>query len=282
MDFLDFYINGQKNYNCSNKKANDSMKDRQRFLLVLTICTWIIGSIIGIVFVFVMLDDISGLEWFGSPTFGMVILIVLMTSFYFIFRKKEIQPTAIVIIWFFFLFIATTVCMVAFAYHDLGQWEDFQTMPLLGTFLLILWAAGVHFSLKNVERKSLYIFTLWTVEFFLTVLFTMIALAYGPLRMWEDWQPYPIMGIGIWAGLITIAYFAIRSSSISWIDAGFYWSWSMFIGITTSMLSVFIVLLDYTNLWPIYPIAGTLGFAALFTTLKFTLKKSNVNEKLKE
>ncbi len=126
----------------------------------LTIWTWIVGSIIGVLFVFVMLNDFSGLEWFGSSTFGMIVLIVLMTSFYLIFRKRNLQPTLIAIIWFFFLFLATTISMIAFAYTSLGKGEDFQSMPLLGTFLLVLWAVGVHFTLKDRQRKPLYILTL--------------------------------------------------------------------------------------------------------------------------
>ncbi|MHA1201849.1 MAG: hypothetical protein ACTSQ4_04940 [Candidatus Heimdallarchaeaceae archaeon] len=118
------------------------MKEKQRFLLAFTIWTWIVGSIIGVLFAVVMFNDFSGLEWFGSPTFGMVILIMFMSSFYFIFRKRVLQPTMIVTIWFFFLFLATTISMIAFAYTTLGQWEDFQSMPLLGTFLFVLWSLG--------------------------------------------------------------------------------------------------------------------------------------------
>ncbi|MCG3220729.1 MAG: hypothetical protein H7641_05055 [Candidatus Heimdallarchaeota archaeon] len=258
------------------------MKEKQRFLLALTIWTWIIGTIIGVLFVFVMLNDLSGLEWFGTPTFGMVILILLITSFYLIFRKKKIQPTIIVIIWFFFLFLATAISMIAFAYTNLGQWEDFQSMPLMGTFFLVLWAAGIHFSLMDKQRKPLYILTLWTVILFLTIVITMIALGFGLFGNWEEWQYYPIIGFGIWAFLVTIAYFIIKTPTISWIDAGFYWSWSMFIGITTSMLSVFIVLLNYAQLWPFYPIAGTLGFAILFTTLRVFMENSTVSKELKE
>lgn len=73
----------------------------------------------------------------------------------------------------------------------------------------------------------------------------------------------------------------MKTPTISWIDSAFYLSWSMFIGITTSMLSVFIVLLNYGDIWPFYPIAGTLGFAALFTTLKLLMRNSTVGEKLK-
>ena len=254
------------------------MKEKQRFLLGITIWTWIIGSIIGILFVFVLLNDLTGFEWFGSPTFGMVILIVLMTSFYFIFRNKYIQPTLIVVIWFFLLFVATAVSMIALAYTNLGGWEEFQSMPLMGTFHLILWAIGVHFSLLDMERKPLYILTLWTFVLFLTVTTTMIALGFGLFFLWENWQIYPIIGFGIWSGFIIIAYFGLREPTISWIDSLFYWGWSMFLGISTSMLFVYFTLLEYHQLWPFFIIAGTLGFAALFTSLKFVMKNPVMKE----
>lgn len=44
-----------------------SIKERQKYLFGLTIWTWIISSIIGILFVFVLRHDLSGLEWFCSP-----------------------------------------------------------------------------------------------------------------------------------------------------------------------------------------------------------------------
>ncbi|MBA7515869.1 hypothetical protein ES705_07914 [subsurface metagenome] len=253
-----------------------AMEEKQRFLLGLTIWTWIIGSIIGVLFVFVMINDFSGLEWFGSPTFGMIVLIVLMTSFYLIFRSNNIQPSIIVIIWFFFLFLATSISMIAFAYTSLGQWEDFQSMPLMGTFLLVLWAAGVHFTLKDRQRKPLYILTLWAVVLFLTITITMISLGFGLFGSWEEWQYYPIIGFGIWALLSVIVYLIMKTPIISWIDSVFYWSWFMFIGITTSMLSVFIVLLNYEDIWPFYPMAGTLALATLFTTLKLFMRNSKV------
>ncbi|MHA1954301.1 MAG: hypothetical protein ACW96U_10185, partial [Candidatus Heimdallarchaeaceae archaeon] len=67
--------------------------------------------------------------------------------------------------------------------------------------------------------------------------------------------------------------------TISWIDSFFYWGWSMFLGIGASMLFVYFTLLEYNQLWPFIVIAGTLGFATLFTTLKFTMRNSKVNEK---
>ncbi|MHA1419067.1 MAG: hypothetical protein ACTSVO_01690 [Candidatus Heimdallarchaeaceae archaeon] len=202
-----------------------------------------------------------------------------MTSFYLILRKRDLQPTIIVTIWFFFLFLATNISMIAFAYTSLGQWEDFQSMPLLGTFLLVLWAVGVHFTLHARQRKPPYILTLWTVVLFLTIAFTMIALGFGLFGNWEEWLYYPILGFGLWAFLSIVAYLIMKTPTTSWIDSLFYWSWSMFIGITTSMLCFYIVLINYTNIWPFYPIAGTFGFAALITTLKFALKNTNMEDK---
>ncbi|MCG3227596.1 MAG: hypothetical protein H7645_11820 [Candidatus Heimdallarchaeota archaeon] len=255
------------------------MKEKRKYLFGLTIWTWIIGSIIGILFVFVLRHDLSGLEWFGSPTFGMVVLIVLMTSFYLVFRKRYIQPTITIIIWFFFLFIATTISMIALAYSNLGAWEDFQAMPVMGTFHLVLWVGGIHFSFMDKQRKPLYLLTLWTVILFFTTLIAMFALGFGLFFHWEEWQIYPIIGTGLWSGLAIIVYFGLQKPTISWIDSLFYWGWSMFLGIGTSMLFVYFTLLEYRQLWPFFIIAGTLGFAALFTSLKFTLRNRIVIEK---
>ncbi len=248
------------------------MMVKQKFLLAITIWTWIIGSIIAIIFVFVLKDDLTGIEWFGSPTLGMVYLIILMTAFLFIARKKEIKSSIIVIIWFFFLFLATTFSMLALAYANFGAWEDFQAMPLMGTFHLILWAGGVHFSLMKKERQPLYLLLVWTVILFITTLTTMFALGFGlfiETGGWEDFQIYPIIGTSIWSGLVIIAYFVLKEPTISWIDSLFYWGWSMFIGIGTSMLLVYFILLDVGQLWPFIVIAGTVGLASLFSVLKF-------------
>ena len=254
------------------------MKIKQKFLLAITIWTWIIGSIIAIIFVFVLKDALTGIEWFGSPSLGMIYLIILMTAFLFIARKKEIKPSIIVIIWFFFLFIATTVSMLALAYANFGAWEDFQAMPLMGTFHLILWAGGVHFSLMKNQKRPLYLLLVWTVTLFLTTLTTMFALGFGlfiETGGWENWQIYPIIGTSIWSGLVIIAYFVLKEPTISWIDSLFYWGWSMFIGISISMLSVYFTLLDIKQLWPFIVIAGTIGLASLFSVLKFFTSDRN-------
>jgi len=254
------------------------MKVKQKFLFAITIWTWIIGSIIAIIFVFVLKDDLTGIEWFGSPTLGMVYLIILMTAFFFIARNKEIKPSIIVIIWFFFLFIATTVSMLALAYTNFGAWEDFQAMPLMGTFHLILWAGGLHFSLMKKQKQPLYLLLIWTVILFITTLITMITLGFGlfiETGGWEDWQIYPILGTSIWSGLVIITYFVLKEPTISWIDSLFYWGWSMFIGIAISMLLVYFILLDVRKLWPFIVIAGTVGVATLFSVLKIFVVDRN-------
>ena len=246
----------------------------------------IVFTLIGLlsfVFLFIFLGDTVGLEWFGSPTLGMVYLIILVTVFYFILRNKTIKPSVTVIIWFSFLCIATTCSMIALAFTDFGMWEDFQAMPVMGTAQLVLWAMGIHFSLQNRPRKPLYLLTLWTFVLFLTTLITMIAMGFGlftPTGGWEDWQIYPIIGTGIWSILLIVVYFSLKESTISWIDALFYFGWSMFIGITISMLCVTFILLTTFNWWPIGVIIATLGFALFFTILKFTVSKPILTEKL--
>ncbi|NPD88616.1 MAG: hypothetical protein HGN29_07820 [Asgard group archaeon] len=129
------------------------------------------------------------------------------------------------------------------------------------------------------QRKPLYLLTLWTVILFLTTLTAMLALGFGLFFNWEEWQIYPIIGIGMWSGFAIIAYFGLKKPTITWIDSLFYWGWSMFLGISTSMLFVYFNLLEYRELWPFFIIAGTLGFAALFTSLKLTMRNSVANEK---
>jgi hypothetical protein len=79
---------------------------------------------------------------------------------------------------------------------------------------------------------------------------------------------------------MVFVYLALKTPTISWLDSLFYWSWSMYIGIATSMLCVFFILLDNRELWPLYPSIGTFVFAVLITIQKFTLK--NLNKKIVE
>ncbi|NPD88617.1 MAG: hypothetical protein HGN29_07825 [Asgard group archaeon] len=76
------------------------------------------------------------LVWSGFVVlFGMVVLIVLMTIFYLVFRKRYIQPTITIIIWLFFLFMATTISMIALAYSNLGAWRIFKLCLLWLLFI---------------------------------------------------------------------------------------------------------------------------------------------------
>ena len=249
---------------------------KHRFLLALTIWTWIVSSSIAVLFFFVMRSDMSGIEWLGSPLFGMVLLSVIVTVFYFVARNKLIPSTVIVMIWFFFLFLVTAVNMLTLAYLVFGEWEDFQAMPIMGTFHLILVAGGIHFSLEKKLRKATFVLLAWTIVLFLITTSTMVSLACAFFNGWETWQTYPVLGIGLWTGLMMIAYLGLKSLSVSLLDALFYWAWSMCIGISISMIGVFFVLLNQEHLWPFYPIVGTSGFALLITALKISLQNHQV------
>ncbi|MFX1537899.1 MAG: hypothetical protein ACFFDI_27215 [Promethearchaeota archaeon] len=247
--------------------------------MTLTIWTWIIAGMIAILFGIIMRKDFSGKEWLGSPVFGMVLLIVMMTIFYLIARKIPIEPSVIVIIWFVFLFLATTISMILLAFVNFGSWDDFQGMPIMGTFHLILFAVGFHFSLKEMPRRFLFVLGVWTIVLFLTTTTTMLSLAYSFFGGWDDWQTYPVLGTGLWTVAVIVIYFLSKDPKISridaslWIDASFYWAWAMFFGVGVSMLCVFFIFtLKEQKVWPFYPLIGTLGFALLTTVLKISYR----------
>ena len=248
------------------------MRRRISFLFAMTIWTWIVASMIAVLFFFVLRSDLSGEEWLGSPLLGMALISGFMAVFYSAARKKPIQPTMILFVWTVFLFLATTINMFSLAHYVLGGWEDFQVMPIMGTFQLILIAAGIHLSLKKELRSALFVLLTWTIVLFLLTTSTMFALACPLFGMWEDWQAYPILGTGLWTGLMVVATFLLRSRSISCLDALSSWAWSMCIGTSVSMLGVFFVLDRQEHGWPFYPIVGTLCFALLITVLRMSLQ----------
>ncbi len=245
---------------------------KQRFLLALTIWTWTVAIAVAVLFFFVLRNDLSGVEWLGSPLFGMTLLSVIVTVFYFVARNLPIQPTVTVVIWSLFLFIVTTINMLTLAHLVLGGWEDFLAMPIMGTFQVGLITGGIHFSVKEELRGAVHALLIWTVVLFLLTVTAMIALAFAFFDGWEAWQTYPVLGTGLWTALMIVAYLRLKSLSVSLLDALFYWTWSLFIGIGVSMAGVFFILLNREQLWPFYPIVGTLSAALLVTALKASLQ----------
>ena len=254
------------------------MEKQRSVLLAVTVWTWIVAIAVAALFFFVLRGDLAGSEWLGSPLLGMALLIVLMTTFYLAARNRPIQPTVLAVTWVSFLFLATTANMLTLAHFIFGRWLDFQVMPITGAFALILIAAGVHFSLKKEWRSPLFGLFTWTLVLFLLTVSTAAMFAYvhvrssGHLMTWQDWLPYPILGTGLWTGLMAIAVLIWRARPVSWLDALLCWTWPMAIGTAVSMAAVFVILDKTGSEWPAYPIIGTWGFALLVTALKLSLQ----------
>jgi len=95
----------------------------------------------------------------------------------------------------------------------------------------------------------------------------MIFLGISIFERWEDWQVYPIIGFGIWTGLLYILYLSPKGMNMQLRKVMFYWSWFLFIGISTSMILVYFLLLEIKEIWPLYPFLVTLGCSFLATIL---------------
>ncbi len=246
--------------------------NRRRFLLIPTVGTWILACLLSVWFYFSPSGNLSGLEWLGSPLFGLLLLALLMTAYYFGARNKTIQPTVHAVIWSLFLFLVTTANMLTLARFIFGGWKGFQTMPLMGAFQLILIALGVHFSLKEKSRGALFIFMIWTIVLSLLVASIFASMTIAFHSNFGDVYFVVGLGVGIWIGLMLIAYFGFKSRFLSWLDALVGWAWSMWIGTSVSMLITYFVLLEQGQLWPFYCIVGILSFAFLATALRISTR----------
>ncbi len=258
------------------------MSNRKNWLLYSMVINWIIMIIIGVI-MGVVLRDLRGIEWFGSPLLACILMGLSMTILYFTTKHKEWKLTEIILFWFAALFIVNIINMTTLAYCILGNWEDFQAMPIMGTFQLLIVALAVHFMMQYMRRRALNQFTLWTTVFFFITLSSMVFLALSLFEGWDDWQQMPIVGIGIWTVLMYIIYLTPKGEQMLILHVFFYWAWFMFVGITTSMIAVYIQLLsDKTEIWPLYPSIGTLGIAIVATVLLivFRTKKDILPEKL--
>jgi hypothetical protein len=260
----------REHMNTQTRSQSPVPANRSNFMLVLTVGTWILAFLLSVWFYFSPNGNLSGLEWLGSPLFGLPLLAVLMTAYYFGARKKSIQPTVHGVIWSFLLFLVTTANMLTLARFVFGGWKGFQTMPLMGTFQLILIAIGVHFSLKEKSRGALFIFLTWTIVLSLLAASTFASMTIAFHSNFGKVDFVVGLGVGVWIGLMLIAYFGFKSRFLSWLDALVGWAWSMWIGTSVSMLVTYFVLLEPGQLWPFYSILGTFGFAILVTALKLS------------
>jgi hypothetical protein len=243
-----------------------------KFLFALTICAWIVAAALSIYFYLTMRTDLSGSEWLGSPLFGLPLVAVLMTAYYFAARDKSIQPAVHGVAWAFILLVVTTANMLSLAHFVFGEWRSFQYMPIMGAFQLILVALGVHISLKEKSRGALYLFLTWTI---VLSLLTASTFAFMTIAFHSDFGKVDLvagLGLSVWIGLMLMATFGFRSRFATWLDALVGWAWCMVIGNSVSMVVAVFVLHKLGQMWTLYSLVGTFSFAVLVTALRITTR----------
>lgn len=252
------------------------MFKKKSILLYAMLINWIVVVIIGVV-TGIILRDLRGIEWFGSPLLACILMGIIITVLYLTTKNRDWKITEIIVFWFAIFFFLTIINMATLAKCILGTWEDFQAMPIMGTFQLLLLAIAFHLQFSVIRKKALNIFTLWTTVLFLFTLSSMVFLALSIFGRWEsDFQQYPIIGIGIWTGLMFILYLTPKGDQMSTPKVFFFWSWFMFVGVGISMVLTYVCsIAGDPKIWPIYPALGTFGLALLATILMIISSKLN-------
>lgn len=247
------------------------------------IINWILVLVIGIAMGFV-LRDLQGLEWFGSPLLTCILMGIIMTVLYFTTKNRNWKLSEVVVFWFASLLVVIIINMATLAQCILGTWEDFQAMPIMGIFQLLIIAIAYHLQESYIRKRALNVFTLWTSVLFLITLSSMVFLALSLFSGWDTgFQQYPIIGIGIWTGLLFLLYLTPKGDRMSAKQVFFFWSWFMFIGIGISMVLTYVyALAGDPKIWPLYPTLGTFSIALIATILLIisSRKQSNSMEKM--
>jgi hypothetical protein len=258
--------------NTQTRSKSSVQKKQSKFLFAFTICAWIVAASLSTYFYLTMRTDLSGSEWLGSPLFGLPLLAVLMTAYYFGARNKSIQPIMHGVVWSFILFLVTTANMLTLARFIFSGWKGFQFMPIMGTFQLILIALGVLISLIEKSRGPLFISLTWTIVLSLLIASTIAFMTAAFHSNFGKVGLVAGLGLGVWIGLMLMATFGFRSRFVSWLDALVGWAWCMCIGNSVSMLVAFFVLLKHGQLWTFYSLVVTFSSAILVTALRISAR----------
>jgi hypothetical protein len=195
--------------NTQSNSTSSGQANTSRFLFGLTLATWLLAGAGCLWFWFSPSNDLSGLEWLGSPFLGLGILAVSTTAYCLGARSLALRATTHVVAWLLFVFLATTVNMLTLARFVFGEWKAFQVFPVVIAFELVLLALGVHVSIRQKSRGPMSLLLIWTVVLFLGVITSM-----GPLGIALQPGFWTIgvlaeLGLGVLAGSLVIGYSAI-------------------------------------------------------------------------
>ena len=105
----------------------------------------------------------------------------------------------------------------------------------------------------------------------------MVFLALSLFGGWDTgFQQYPIIGIGIWTGLMYILYLTPKGDQMSTRMVFFLWSWFMFVGIGISMILAFVYAVSDNNaIWPLFPALGAFSVALVSTVILIISNKKH-------
>jgi hypothetical protein len=242
---------GEDLMNTQSSSTSYGQANTSRFLLALTLGTWLVAVAGSIWFWFSPSNDLTGLEWLGSPFLGLGILALITTAYSLAARNLALRATTHAVAWLLILFLATTVNMLTLARFIFGAWKSFQVVPVVIAFELVLIALGVHFSLKQESRDFMSKLMTWTIVMFLVVVTSMPALGIGFQPGYWTIGFMAELGLGVLAGSLVIAYSALRTRPGSRRGALTGLVWRLCILITVSLLAAYFVLSAQVNVWPV-------------------------------
>lgn len=259
--------------NAQPRSMSPVQANTSRFLLALTLGTWLLAGAVSIWFWFSPNNDLIGLEWLGSPLLGLGALAVVMTAYYLGARNLALRPTTHVVAWLLFLFLATTVNMLTLARFVFGEWKAFQVFPVVIAFELVLLALGVHISISQKSRGPMSLLLIWTVVLFLGVVTSM-----GPLGI--AFQPgfwtigvLAELGLGVLAGSLVIGYSAIQARARSRSGMLISVAWRVCLLIAAGLLTTrFLLSAQYSFWWLSYATLAAV-IAALVTALRIPARE---------
>lgn len=252
----------------------------QKFPLYLTLFTWLAAAGFSVYTYFILRPYQHGVEWLGTPLFGLPLLAVLVTAYYMVVQKKAFRWTVHVMVYLLILLVVTAANLLnfityilsadnlgSFAQYYQSLWRTLMFMPLTGVFELFLIFLGIHFSPWARARGILFQYLYWTIVLFIM---TAVAFAFFYLGLHTLWQVGVTVGMGfvVWVGALLVAYFGYRARFVSSVAALACWAWCIALGAGVSIIPGYFVL-EMKSI-PVYITIGTIIFALLVTTLRLT------------
>ena len=265
--------------NQKNVSASTPSK-RQKFPLYLTIFTWLAAVGFSVYTYLILRPYQHGVEWLGTPLFGLPLVAVLVTVYYLIVRKKAFRWTVHVMVYLLILLVVTATNLLNFSKYIISEanlgtfaqsyqstWQTFMFMPLTGIFEVFLVFLGIHFSPGARARGTLFQYLYWTIVLFIL---TAVAFAFFYLDLHTLWQVGIPVGVClvVWIGAMLVAYFGYRANFVSSVAALACWAWCMALGAGVSIIPGYF-LLEMKSI-PVYIAIGTIIFALLVTALRLT------------